>query len=186
MKIIAGRFRGRTLRAPTGQNTRPTSQRTRQIIFDHLMHASWYGREALERACILDGFAGTGALGLEALSRGAKFASFIEKSRQAAAILHDNVRACRVEDQTQILRCDTINPPPARMKHNLVFLDPPYHKALVPQALRALSQKGWLAEKALIIAETEHQTEDLLHEPEKLILKRQIGIAEVRFWFHQG
>ncbi|MDF7673797.1 16S rRNA (guanine(966)-N(2))-methyltransferase RsmD [Acetobacteraceae bacterium ESL0709] len=180
MRIIGGQSRGRTLRAPAGQVTRPTSQRARQIIFDLLMHAPWYGRTLLENALVLDCFAGTGALGLEALSRGAKFASFFEKDRSAATILRDNIKACSAEIQSKVFLCDATKPPTAPQQHNLVFLDPPYGKGLISLTLRALRETGWLAEKTLIIAESEHQDD----EPgPSLLLKRHIGVAELRFWY---
>lgn len=182
MRIIGGQFRGRTLKAPSGQATRPTAQRARQIIFDHLMHAPWYGRTMLEDAIVLDCFAGTGALGLEALSRGAQFASFMEKSRPAAAIVRENITACDIKPLTEILLCDATKAPATQRQHNLVFLDPPYRKNLIPPTLQALAEKGWLAKNALIIAESETQEDQAITKC-PLTLKRQIGVAELRFWF---
>jgi 16S rRNA (guanine966-N2)-methyltransferase len=109
MRIVAGAWRGRTLAAPPGQGTRPTADRVRQALFDMLMHAEWGGREAIEGAAVLDVFAGTGALGLEALSRGAATACFIESDPAALKALRANVAACKAEDRTQVLAVDVFS-----------------------------------------------------------------------------
>src|ERR1700712_107513 len=103
MRIVAGAWRGRTLVAPPGQGTRPTADRVRQALFDMLMHAEWGGRAAIEGAVVLDVFAGTGALGLEALSRGAASACFIESHAAALRALRVNIAACRAENRTEVL-----------------------------------------------------------------------------------
>src|SRR5271163_969890 len=97
MRIIGGTWRGRALQAPPGDTTRPTADRARQALFDMLLHAPWGGREAVEDAVVLNAFAGTGALGLEALSRGAATAAFIEHDRAALAALRANIAACKAE-----------------------------------------------------------------------------------------
>lgn len=158
MRILAGTQRGRSLSAPKGTMTRPTAQRTRQAVFDMLLHAPWYGRTALEDAHVLDVFAGTGALGLEALSRGARTACFIEQNRASFATISQNIRHCGVEKQTRLIHCDATRPPRAKQACSLVFLDPPYHKDLTGKALRALYRMGWIANHALIIAETENDS----------------------------
>jgi 16S rRNA G966 N2-methylase RsmD len=103
MRIVAGAWRGRSLVAPPGQGTRPTADRVRQAVFDMLMHAEWGGRSAFEGAVVLDVFAGTGALGLEALSRGAASACFIESDGAALKALRVNIAACRAENRTEVL-----------------------------------------------------------------------------------
>jgi 16S rRNA (guanine966-N2)-methyltransferase len=152
MRIIAGRHRGRTLAAPAGVATRPTSDRMRQAVFDMLWHAPWGGREVVEGAAVLDAFAGTGALGLEAISRGAARASFFETDRAALAALRANIAALREEARCQVLGSAT-RPPRAAAPCSLVFLDPPYGQGLVPQALAALLEAGWIADGALVMAE---------------------------------
>nr|WP_294546770.1 RsmD family RNA methyltransferase [uncultured Rhodopila sp.] len=109
MRIVAGAWRGRTLVAPPGQGTRPTADRVRQALFDMLMHAEWGGREAIEGAAVLDVFAGTGALGLEALSRGAATACFIESDAAALKALRANVAACKAENRTRVLAIDVFS-----------------------------------------------------------------------------
>jgi 16S rRNA (guanine966-N2)-methyltransferase len=153
MRIIAGAWRGRTLAAPAGQATRPTAERARQALFDILMHAPWGGRALLEGAAVLDGFAGTGALGLEALSRGAAHAAFVERDRAALAVLRANIAACRAADRCTVLAADILTLP-AGPPCGLVFLDPPYGLALVPAALAALGRAGRIAPGAIIVAET--------------------------------
>ncbi len=106
MRIVAGAWRGRALVAPPGQGTRPTADRVRQALFDILMHAEWGGREAIEGAVVLDVFAGTGALGLEALSRGAASACFIESDPAALKALRANVAACRAEERSTVVAGD--------------------------------------------------------------------------------
>jgi 16S rRNA G966 N2-methylase RsmD len=108
MRIVAGAWRGRALVAPPGQGTRPTADRVRQALFDMLMHAAWGGRAVIEGAVVLDAFAGTGALGLEALSRGASSACFIESDAAALRALRANVAACNAGDRTQILTVDAL------------------------------------------------------------------------------
>ncbi|SDB63986.1 16S rRNA (guanine(966)-N(2))-methyltransferase RsmD [Belnapia rosea] len=153
MRIIAGRHRGRRLLAPPGAGTRPTADRVRQALFDMLWHAPWGGRERVEGATVLDAFAGTGALGLEALSRGAARACFLETDRAALAALRANIAACREEARCSVLGADATRPPRAPEPCGLVFLDPPYAEGLMEAALGALAQAGWFSGEALICAE---------------------------------
>ena len=153
MRIIAGAWRGRALTSPQGQTTRPTADRVRQALFDRLMHAPWAGRQAIEGAKILDGFAGTGALGLEALSRGAAQATFFEHDKQALIALRANIAACTAQSRCDIHATDILNPPPGT-PHTLIFLDPPYGKTLLEPALAALRNAGWIAPDALLTIET--------------------------------
>ena len=152
MRIVGGEWRGRALAAPAGQGTRPTADRVRQALFDRLMHAPWGGRGVLEGARVLDGFAGTGALGLEALSRGAGFATFMEQDRAALAALRANVAACRAEARCRVLAADVLRAP-AGEACGLVFLDPPYQQRIAMQAVTALRAAGWISEGALLVIE---------------------------------
>src|ERR1700712_3572971 len=108
MRIVAGAWRGRGLVAPGGEITRPTADRVRQALFDQLLHAPWGGRELIEDALVLDVFAGTGALGLEALSRGAGRAWFVERDRAALAALRENVAACRAGEVCTVIASDAL------------------------------------------------------------------------------
>ncbi len=152
MRIVAGAWRGRALAAPAGEVTRPTADRVRQAVFDRLMHAPWGGRAVLEGARVLDGFAGTGAMGLEALSRGAAEAVFIEKDRAALTALRANVAACRGEERCRVIPGDALRPPPG-VACGLVFLDPPYGSGLAGPAVAALRAAGWIGPGALAVIE---------------------------------
>ena len=184
MRIVAGTWRGRALVAPPGVGTRPTSDRVRQAVFDILMHAGWAGRAALEGVQVLDAFAGTGALGLEALSRGAAGVVFMERDRAALAALRANIAACRAEALCQVRAVDAlmlpVGAPQAGPACGLVFLDPPYGQGLVARAVAALGVAGWLAPAALVVAET-GRDENLVLPGEKLA-ERAHGAARVTFW----
>lgn len=152
MRIVAGSFRGRTLQTPPGGATRPTADRTRQALFNVLEHAAW--APDLDGARVLDLFAGSGALGLEALSRGAATATFVESAEPACAALRANIAALRVEDRARLHRRDaTIAGAPPPQPFDLVFLDPPYAKGLGERALAALASPDWLAPEALVVFE---------------------------------
>jgi 16S rRNA (guanine966-N2)-methyltransferase len=151
MRVIAGRWKGKRLAAPPGEATRPTSDRARQALFDMLWHAPWAGRARIEGAEVLDGFAGTGALGLEALSRGAARATFLENDRAALAALRANIAACGAE--ARVIAADATKPPRAAQPATLIFLDPPYGAGLLGPTLAALDAGGWIAPGALICAE---------------------------------
>src|SRR5689334_13897854 len=153
MRIVAGTWRGRTLVAPQGTDTRPTADRARQALFDMLLHAPWGGRDVLEGALVLDLFAGTGAFGLEALSRGAAHATFVEHDRAALIALRANIAACRANDRSTVLAVDALAVPPGSAA-TLVFLDPPYRCGLIPRAIDHLRVVGRIAPDALLIAET--------------------------------
>ena len=179
MRIIAGRWRGRKLAAPTGQDTRPTADRARQALFDMLMHSPW-AAGAVVGAEVLDAFAGTGAMGLEALSRGAARARFIESGRPALAVLRANIAACKAEGLAEVIAADATRPPrgtPSR----LIFLDPPYGKGLVPRALAALDAAGWIAPGALILAEIGADEAAPVAE-DLLLADRRFGAARLCAW----
>ncbi|MEL6649045.1 MAG: 16S rRNA (guanine(966)-N(2))-methyltransferase RsmD [Pseudomonadota bacterium] len=154
MRIIGGALRGRRLasvgKGDTAAHLRPTSDRVRESLFN-IIDSNY--ADALKDACVLDVFAGTGALGLEALSRGATHVTFIDQGRAALKLLRANIATCQAEARTKILTRDARKPGTAPASANLVFLDPPYGKALGEKALDALTKNGWLAEDALIIWE---------------------------------
>jgi 16S rRNA (guanine966-N2)-methyltransferase len=179
MRIVAGAWRGRALLVPAGSETRPTADRVRQAVFDMLMHAPWAGRDRLVGAHVLDGFAGTGALGLEALSRGAADAVFFEIAVPALQILRKNIAACRAEDRCTVLATDImlVRPGPPG---DLVFLDPPYGKGLLPRAVDALRRAGRLAEGALLVAELGR--DEPVPELGEQVAERTHGAARVVFF----
>jgi 16S rRNA (guanine966-N2)-methyltransferase len=144
-----------------------------------LLHAPWGGREIVEDAQVLDVFAGTGALGLEALSRGAAHATFIEHDRAALAALRSNIAACRAQDRCTALAVDALAVPPGAPA-SLVFLDPPYAQDLVPRAIERLRAVGRLAPAALIIAETGRDEAPPTTLP--LLAERIHGAARLNIW----
>lgn len=182
MRIVAGAWRGRTIKAPDSDATRPTADRVRQALFDMLIHAPW--ADPIEQCTVLDGFAGTGALGLEALSRGAARAVFLENNRQALLTLKDNVAAMRATPQSLVLGADATRPPramPAQGSCSLVFLDPPYGQDLIAKSLQALKAAGWIAEGALIVAETASEEAPPVAR-DTLLAERRHGAARISIW----
>ena len=155
MRIVSGRFKGRTLKAPGDAALRPTSDKVRQAIFNILEHAGFAAGFALEGARVVDLFAGTGALGLEALSRGAKYCLFIEDAADSRAIIRENVEALGLTGASKIWRRDATNlgALDTLAPFDLAFLDPPYRKDLLAPALKGLASGGWLNPDALVIAE---------------------------------
>ncbi len=152
MRIVGGRLRSRALAAPKTQAIRPTADRLRETLFNVLVHA--YG-DPVTGARVLDLFAGTGALGLEAISRGAEFALFVDNGAEARALLRENVAALGVGGVTRIFRRDATRLGEAHPldPFSLVFLDPPYGRGLAEQALVSARTGGWLAADALIVVE---------------------------------
>src|SRR5262245_64507514 len=152
MRIVGGRLGGRTLASPRSQAIRPTADRLRETLFNILVHA--YG-DPVAGARVLDWFAGTGALGLEALSRGAVFALFVDDAAEARALLRENIAALGLGGVSKIFRRDATRLGLAHPLEpfSLVFLDPPYGQGLAEKALGSARAGGWLAAGALIVVE---------------------------------
>lgn len=153
MRIVGGKFRGRPIVAPKGRDTRPTSDRVREAVFNKLTHNS--DCLPLEGAKVIDLFAGTGAQGLEALSRGAQYALFVETAPEARGAIRQNVEAFGLQAVTRIFRRDAtdLGPAGARDNYQFAFLDPPYGKGLGEAGLRALAEGGWLVDGAVAVLE---------------------------------
>ncbi len=155
MRIVGGIHKGRTIAAPAGRDTRPTGDRAREAVFNVLAHAEWSPR--LEGRRVLDLFAGSGALGLEAMSRGASFALFVETEAAARGAIRDNIETLGLFGTTRIHRRDAtdLGPKPAGLgdPFDLVFLDPPYHKGLGERALAGLRSGGWITNDAIAVFE---------------------------------
>ncbi len=158
MRLVAGKFKGHGLATPKDQAIRPTSDRVRESLFNILEH----GVEGfdLEGARVLDLFAGTGALGLEALSRGAKYCLFIENAVAARGIIRTNVEALHLTGITKIWRRDatTLGPAGNIEAFDLVFADPPYGKGLGEQALNEVCEKGWIKPGGIAVLEESSDT----------------------------
>ena len=183
MRIVAGRFRGRALVAPPGGVTRPTSDRARQALFDVLTHAPW--SRPLEGMRIIDLFAGSGALGFEAVSRGSAFALFVETDAAARGAIRDNQEALGLFGATRIHRRDAADlgqrPASAGPPFDLAFLDPPYRQGLGERALASLAAGGWLARDALCVWERASEEEAPPPAGFTLLDTRRWGSARVDF-----
>ena len=156
MRIVGGRLRGRALAAPKSLAIRPTADRLRESVFNILAHG--FG-DPVSGARVLDLFAGTGALGLEAISRGAAFALLVDNSAEARALLRENVAALGLGGMTRIFRRDAAKLGPAHplAPFSLAFLDPPYGRGLAERALVASRSGGWLSPDALVVVEEARQ-----------------------------
>lgn len=186
MRITGGQFRGRTLAAPPDARVRPTSDKVRQAIFNILAHNDFGTGFSVAGARVVDLFAGTGALGIEALSHGARLCLFVDDAVESRALIRANVEALQLTGVTKIWRRDAtqLGPVPAGSggPFDLVFLDPPYRKALAPAAMASLAEGKWLAPGALLIAETA-EDEPLPTSPHLRMLDSRIyGDTRVSFW----
>jgi len=157
MRIVAGKFRGLSLATPKDDRVRPTSDRAREALFNVLAHNEFGVRFQIEGARVLDLFAGTGALGLEALSRGARYVLLVDDHHESRGLIRRNVEAAHATGATKIWRRDATRlgemPANAGGPFDLVFMDAPYRKGLTGLALAAVRDGGWLAANALIAAE---------------------------------
>ena len=154
MRVIGGKFRGRKLASPEDARIRPTSDRAREALFNILAHADLTtdGTSPLGGAVVLDACCGTGAMGIEALSRGAARAAFLDNDPAALDLVRASLKALDVT--AQILRVDVRHPGRATEAASLVFLDPPYGEGIAAPALTALAEHGWIVPAALVVVET--------------------------------
>lgn len=180
MRIVGGRFRGSVLQAPKDRATRPTSDRMRESLFNILAH----GHDGkVEDARVLDLFAGTGALGLEALSRGAKFALFVEDATAARAAIRTNMETLGAtglgkiyrRDATRLGRCAPMAP------FDLIFMDPPYRKGLGERALGSVLEGGWAADDALLILEEDRRADFEVPDGFEVVDRREAGDTQLIF-----
>jgi 16S rRNA (guanine966-N2)-methyltransferase len=180
MRIVGGRLKGRVLQGPESNAIRPTSDRLREALFNILAHS--YGNP-VEGAQTLDLFAGTGALGIEALSRGACFALFVDESAKACTIVRANVEALGLSGAARILRRDTrkLGQMAEQERFNLVFLDPPYGNGFFPPTLKALRDGGWLCKDALLVIEERADADVELQEGFIALERRRFGDTQLVF-----
>lgn len=179
MRVVGGRLKGRVLKGPTGPGVRPTSDRLRESLFNILSHR---GEEVIEGARVIDLFAGTGALGVEAVSRGASHALFVDDGAEARALLRANIEALGLGGVTRIFRRDAtkLGDAPAE-PFTLAFLDPPYGRGLGEPALAALRDGGWLAPGATCILEESADAEIASVDGYELTERRVYGDTQVLF-----
>jgi 16S rRNA (guanine966-N2)-methyltransferase len=185
MRIVAGRFRGRPLAGPSTDAIRPTSDRLREAIFNVLAHA-YDG--PVEGARVIDLFAGTGALGLEAMSRGAAYALFVDDGAAARGLIRQNVETLGLGGATRLFRRDATRMGPAAPNEpfDLVFCDPPYGRDLAGPALASCAGGGWLKPDALVVVE--ENASATLNWPTgfKDLERRTYGDTQVAFGRYQG
>jgi len=178
VRIVAGKFRGRVLRPPTGNDIRPTTDRVRESLFAIL--ASNYS-EYLDDTRVLDLFAGTGAMGLEAISRGARFCQFVDNSAPARSLVENNIEALGVKEQTRIMRADATRLAPIGKLEpfDLVFLDPPYGKGMQEKALKCLIDGGWLTKQALAVIEDTQASPPPALPSGRIVDERKFGDTKI-------
>ena len=180
MRVVAGRLRGRSIAGPATETIRPTQDRLRESLFNILMHG--YGNPVLD-ARVLDLFAGTGALGIEAISRGAAFALFIDSGAEARALLRNNVEALGLGGTTKVYRRDAADLGPAHpiQPFSLVFIDPPYKLGLAEKALAGLRDGAWLTPDALVVVEESKSAEFKTPEGYEELDRRAYDDSEFTF-----
>jgi len=182
MRIVGGKFKGRTLSAPRGAETRPTSERVREALFNILAH----GIEDfnIEGARVMDLFAGTGALGLEAISRGARFCQFVDESAEARGIIRRNADELGAIGLAKIWRRDAtkLGPCAPQTPFDLVFIDPPYGKGLGTKALHSLLEGQWLSPGAVVVLEESERAEIPDLAPLVKLSTREYGETQICFF----
>ena len=183
MRIVGGRFRGRDLKGPSGKDLRPTSDRVRESVFNVLAHG--IDGFDFDGVTVVDVFAGTGALGLEALSRGCGHGVFIDSDPSAQALTRKNAGSLGLGRAVTLLKLDASRlPPPPRIAQTpaaLVFLDPPYDQGLAAPALKGLVNKGWIGEGAICLVEVAAKEEFEAPREFELLDERAYGAAKAVF-----
>ncbi len=176
MRIVAGSHRGRRLETPADDRIRPTSDRIRESVFNilgHRLDGGFIGKR------VLDGFAGTGALGLEALSRGAASALFVDRNREALALCRRNAATLGVTEQADFRVTDLTHAGPMTGPFDLVFLDPPYGEGLAARALAAIHAAGWLAPMAIVTIEADRAQPEIVPPGFSVIDSRDYGRTRI-------
>lgn len=183
MRIVAGSLKGRAIVAPEGQGTRPTSDRARQAVFNVLEHAAW--AEGTQGARVMDIYAGSGALGFEAISRGAAFCLFVETDEDARGAIRENADAFGLMGRTRVHRRNAtdlgVRPGSAGEAFDLAFLDPPYGKGLGEQTLARLLEGNWLKPGALVVFERGSDEPEIETPGYERLDARDYGAARVLF-----
>jgi 16S rRNA (guanine966-N2)-methyltransferase len=182
VRIVGGVHRGRRLIVPSGEAVRPTSERAREALFNILSHGGFAAEGSpFAGRPVLDAFAGTGAFGLEALSRGASAAAFIESGRESLAALRRNIAALGEQDRAHVVAGDATKPPRPPFAAAVAFLDPPYGSGLAASALAALAAGGWLRPDALAVVE--FAASERLQPPPgfSIVDERTYGVARLVF-----
>lgn len=177
MRITGGEYRGRILNVPKGMDVRPTSDKVRQAVFNMLAPY-----DLPQGAQVLDLFCGTGALGLEALSRGAQFCTFIDKDQKSILCCKQNIEALGTKAQCKILKKDSTKLGEKALNYlpaNLVFADPPYRQELVLPSLMTAVKHGWLAADALCVIETEKEANVFVPDVFTMVKRKKYGDTQI-------
>lgn len=185
IRIIAGRLKGRSILTSKDADYRPTTGRAKETLFSILGSGQFVdcdGISILDEAVVLDICAGTGALGFEALSRGADHVTFLDSNREHLRFIHQNALRFEVEALTRFWHADATALGSATKKYNLVFIDPPYHQDITSEIMASLADDGWLADNALVITELplRHKLEEV--EQYKKVYFRSNGRTAWHFW----
>ncbi|MBU6236169.1 MAG: 16S rRNA (guanine(966)-N(2))-methyltransferase RsmD [Alphaproteobacteria bacterium] len=188
MRVTGGECRGRILKVPDTGTVRPTTDKMRQMLYNMLAHSQWATQAGFElvEAHVLDGFCGTGALGIEALSRGAQSCVFVDHDGRVLKIAEANVKMCGYDKVSTFLikGCQTMGPRPDKIPpRNLVMLDPPYNKDFMLPSVTSLMDGGWLAPDALVIGETEKGWAGAVPEALRLVHVRADGDSQLNVWY---
>lgn len=182
MRIIAGKHRGRKIDVPQGKGVRPTSSSVRESVYNLLVHGDFVAGNPLIDSQVLDLFCGSGAVGLEALSRGAAHATLIDRSSEHLRYARANAERMGELEQCTFLRRDIarLDTEKPNALYNLVFLDPPYNKNLVPKTVKHLTANGWLAPHAVVVIEAESELElELPVDVFRLVQRRVYGATVI-------
>lgn len=177
MRVIGGEYRGRKLISPKGKNIRPTSDRMRETIFNILSHSS----RSFEGANILDAFAGTGAMGIEALSRGAAKATFFDKDRSSLQLVKKNIDLLGISDKSTLKYVTAPNFLPTHTAYDFIFLDPPFDLDIINDTLRNLNENGYFAADCMIIAEYDPSNNLIFPDYVEVLKEKTYGDARFSF-----
>lgn len=178
MRIIAGQYKGRKLTPPVGKDIRPTSDRTRESVFNLLMHGAYAG-EAIIDQHVMDLCCGTGAMGLEALSRGARKATFVDSDKRSLELAKQNVLHCGATTAAHFMQANASALPAAKEAVALVVMDAPYDQHILPAAFASLNAGGWLEDGTLIVAEQARSTAVPTLVGAELVDERDYGKTKV-------
>ncbi len=178
MRIVGGSRRGRRLKAPEGRALRPTSERAREALFNIIGHRD-FAAQPLKGARVVDLFAGTGALGLEAMSRGANYLTAVESDGAALVCLEANIQALDFSTKVRVIQGDATRLPPAEAPCAFAFLDPPYRGGKAAPALASLHDQGWLTPGAIVVAETSAKEKLAAPDSYEQLDRRRYGAAEL-------
>lgn len=186
LRIIGGIWRGRKIAVPEATDVRPTNERAREAIFNRLMHAEGLLGVRLKGAAVADLFAGTGALGLEALSRGAASATFVERDGAACKALKQTIQTLDIETKATVLQADATALASGYTAFDVIFMDPPYEANVIGLTLTALITRGWVRPGTVIVAESQTGTALELPPAFTLIDQRRYGRADVAFIIYKN